>query len=93
MRFHDMNSILEASRQAVVEQFSTDENDLYMRTLKLGHETDKTTTEPETLANGARQNYFPCLIKRKTKNKTEKELLFLTSKLAALLIFIDIIRI
>lgn len=36
MRFHDMNTILEASRQTVMEQFSTDENDVYMRTLELG---------------------------------------------------------
>lgn len=36
MRCHDMNLILENSRQTVMEQFSTDENDVYMRTLELG---------------------------------------------------------
>ena len=77
MRFHDMNLVLEAAKQTVMEQYSTDENDVYMRTLKLGqvsedmffkqvihddldmiikdirtqHETDKTTTDPETPAN------------------------------------------
>ena len=36
MRFHDMNIVLDAARQTVMEQYSTDENDVYMRTLELG---------------------------------------------------------
>lgn len=36
MRFHDMNLVLEHVRQAVMEQYSTGENDVYMRTLELG---------------------------------------------------------
>lgn len=36
MRFHDMNLVLENVRQAVMEQYSTGENDVYMRTLELG---------------------------------------------------------
>lgn len=36
IRFHDMNIVLENARQQVMEQYSTDENDVYMRTLELG---------------------------------------------------------
>ncbi len=65
MRFHDMNAVLESSRQAVMEQYSTDENDLYMRTLELGQVSGDIFFR--------RQKSFPCLKKRNQKNSTKKE--------------------
>ena len=35
MRIHDMNALLEANRQQIMEKYNPDENDLYLRTLAL----------------------------------------------------------
>ena len=38
MRIHDMNALLEANRQQIMEKYNPDENDLYLRTLELAQE-------------------------------------------------------
>lgn len=35
MRIHDMNALLEANRQQIMEKYNPGENDLYLRTLEL----------------------------------------------------------
>ncbi len=40
MRIKQMNMILEATRQAVIRNHAKGENDPYVRTLELGHESD-----------------------------------------------------
>lgn len=38
MRIHDMNALLEANRQQIMEKYNPGENDLYLRTLELAQE-------------------------------------------------------
>ena len=45
IRFHDMNIVLENARQQVMEQYSTEENDIYMRTLELGQVSEEIKTK------------------------------------------------
>lgn len=41
MRINDMNTMLESSRQKIMQQYHPGENDLYMRTLKLAQITEE----------------------------------------------------